>query len=296
MGEVRLLGKEKIINSSSPGFSTVGQVLKYYREQRGLSLEEVSKKTYIKLKYLYSLEENINDVMPASIYVFSYIKHYSKLLGLDGVELVKLYQKQCNLGTLPSEPEINEKINNNKPNGIYLQNNNIVELSNKDIIKNNGNNLMNLDEIFDEHIVVKPKTENKVSVSNTNLLVENTPPVNMVNTQIPENKPLPLSSEIPSKIENKDIQKPEKIQRPVEKIVPQFSQEIINAEAEAERIIMNAKKQAEMIIKDAREEATQMVQGARSYAENVLAELEQDLNLALKEVRNGRDFLRSKVK
>jgi transcriptional regulator with XRE-family HTH domain len=283
LNEVNLLGKkEKTTPSSTPGFDSVGQILKYYRELKGLSLEEVSKRTYIKLKYLNSLEENLQDVMPAPVYVYSYIKHYAKLLGLEGGELVKLYQKQCNIndGSLSydiDEDEVKDKAEIKiqrapEPSGInneniYLQNKNIIELNSKDIndmpsVKNNGKTLMDLDSIFDNNMIDKPvKTEAK-------------PVIPAIKQEVPATP----------KIENE-------ILRPEDRMI---SHEIINATVESERIIREAKKEAERIIKDAQEEAYELRHGAQSYADNVLKSIEHDLSITLNEIRNGRAFLMNK--
>lgn len=289
MKEVNLLSKkEKPANSSTPGFESVGQILKYYRELKGLSLEEVSKRTYIKLKYLNSLEENLQDIMPAPVYVYSYIKHYAKLLGLEGGELVKLYQKQCNINDsslsyeneedginspkgvlIPVNTEKKDKSDNEKDN-IYLQNKNIIELNNKDINdvpsgKNNGKILMDLDSIFDNNMVAKP-------------VMTDAKPVNS-----------PIKQEI--SVVNPRIEK--EPYKPEEKII---TQEIINATVDADRIIREAKKEAERIIKDAQEEAYELRHGAHIYADNVLKALGQELSVSLNEIRNGRAFLMNKIR
>lgn len=73
--------------------NTVSQLLKREREARGITLEEVAQKTYIKLHYLHALEEDRPDLLPAPVYTCGYIRQYAKLLGLDGAELVNLYQQ-----------------------------------------------------------------------------------------------------------------------------------------------------------------------------------------------------------
>lgn len=73
--------------------NTVSQLLKREREARGITLEEVAQKTYIKLHYLHALEEDRPDLLPAPVYTCGYIRQYAKLLSLDGAELVNLYQQ-----------------------------------------------------------------------------------------------------------------------------------------------------------------------------------------------------------
>lgn len=72
----------------------VCQLLKETRLSRGLTLEEVAQKTYIKVNYLEALEESRLDLLPAPVHTFGYIRLYAKLLGLDGGALVAQFQQQ----------------------------------------------------------------------------------------------------------------------------------------------------------------------------------------------------------
>lgn len=75
----------------------VCQLLKETRLSRGLSLEEVAQRTYIKLYYLEALEEGWLDKLPAPVHTFGYVRLYAKLLGLDGGALVAQFQQQRGL-------------------------------------------------------------------------------------------------------------------------------------------------------------------------------------------------------
>jgi transcriptional regulator with XRE-family HTH domain len=77
----------------------VCQLLKETRASRGLSLEEVAQKTYIKAYYLEALEEGLLDRLPAPVHTFGYIRLYAKLLGLDGGALVAQFQQQKGLNS-----------------------------------------------------------------------------------------------------------------------------------------------------------------------------------------------------
>jgi len=72
----------------------VCQLLKETRLARGMSLEEVAQKTYIKVNYLEALEEGRLELLPAPVHTFGYIRLYAKLLGLDGGALVAQFQQQ----------------------------------------------------------------------------------------------------------------------------------------------------------------------------------------------------------
>lgn len=72
----------------------VCQLLKETRVSKGLSLDEVAQRTYIKLHYLEALEEGELSKLPAMVHTYGYIRQYAKLLGLDGGALVAQFQQQ----------------------------------------------------------------------------------------------------------------------------------------------------------------------------------------------------------
>ncbi|MEB3283741.1 MAG: helix-turn-helix domain-containing protein [Candidatus Sericytochromatia bacterium] len=71
----------------------VCQLLRETRLSKGLTLEEVAQRTYIKLHYLEALEEGRVDRLPAMVHTYGYIRQYAKLLGLDGGSLVAQFQQ-----------------------------------------------------------------------------------------------------------------------------------------------------------------------------------------------------------
>jgi hypothetical protein len=84
----------------------VCQLLKETRLARGMSLEEVAQKTYIKLNYLEALEEGRLELLPAPVHTFGYIRLYAKLLGLDGGALVAQFQQQQGVSLMGSGKSI----------------------------------------------------------------------------------------------------------------------------------------------------------------------------------------------
>lgn len=274
MSNIELLNREGMAtNDSTPGFNSVGQILCYYRQLRKLTLEEIAENTRIKIKYLYSLEQDITDSMPAPVYVYSYIKHYAKQLGLDGNELVQLYQRQFNVSEniVASSDTNSSKIlsDTSASEIIYLQEKDILELSN-----NNGNNgndsLDSLNELYGNMPVNKMASEPSEKVishqENNNMQVQNIYDNQQLNKQIHEERE------------------------------PVIVQEILDASAQAERIILNARREAERIIREARQDATQLKFEAQQYAGSLLANLDQDLNKVLNQVRNGKEFIKSQKK
>ncbi|PIQ25999.1 hypothetical protein COW36_02670 [bacterium (Candidatus Blackallbacteria) CG17_big_fil_post_rev_8_21_14_2_50_48_46] len=76
----------------------IGSILKQARLQKNISLEEVSKQTFIKLHYLYALEEGYLDQLPAPVYTSGYIRQYARLLNLDEAHLIRQYHEQIGTG------------------------------------------------------------------------------------------------------------------------------------------------------------------------------------------------------
>ncbi|HOW60858.1 MAG TPA: helix-turn-helix domain-containing protein [Candidatus Moranbacteria bacterium] len=73
---------------------TLGERMKKIRNERRLSLAEISKSTKIQSKYLEYLEEGEYMKLPADVYVKGFIKSYATFMGLDDIGLIKQYQRE----------------------------------------------------------------------------------------------------------------------------------------------------------------------------------------------------------
>jgi len=73
---------------------TLGEKLRKIRNERRISLNEVSKHTQIQLKYLEYLEEGNYDKLPAEVYVKGFLKSYASFLGVNENSLLKLYNRE----------------------------------------------------------------------------------------------------------------------------------------------------------------------------------------------------------
>lgn len=73
---------------------TLGERMKKIRNERRLSLAEISKSTKIQSKYLEYLEEGEYMKLPADVYVKGFIKSYAAFMGLDDMGLIKQYQRE----------------------------------------------------------------------------------------------------------------------------------------------------------------------------------------------------------
>jgi cytoskeletal protein RodZ len=74
-----------------PADVTIGIRLQLLREQKNLSLQQVSGQTYISLSNLRAIEGETYDLLPADIFVRGLVKIYGDFLGIDGAETARLY-------------------------------------------------------------------------------------------------------------------------------------------------------------------------------------------------------------
>lgn len=220
-----------------PQFKNVGSILKYYRELKGYTIDDISSKTYIKVKYLQALEDGNNEILPPSLFVLSYIKHYAKVLELDAENLVNLYKEEFNIKDTNYNNNFSSKVNN------YSK----------------ESEKMNLDELFDN------------------------------NQDININTDKPIIEEKPFFIESKKLENNNNINKN-EEIVKEANNIILEARKQAEQIIENAKEQANLIVSQANKVRIE----AYLYADDLFKKLELEISKMLREVRNGREFLKDK--
>jgi len=62
------------------------------RSTKGISLEEISRNTKIKISTLQALEQGNFESLPGGIYNISYIRQYARAIGADEGTLVELYR------------------------------------------------------------------------------------------------------------------------------------------------------------------------------------------------------------
>lgn len=71
-----------------------GQLLKEARENKGISLQEVSIHLKISSRILRSLEEGDKDQLPAKTFLRGFVQSYAQFLKLDGAEVLELFQTE----------------------------------------------------------------------------------------------------------------------------------------------------------------------------------------------------------
>ncbi len=82
---------------------SLGKYLKNYREEMGITLEEIERVTKINLTYLKDLEEEKYDLLPAPIFTVGFLKQYARCIGLDPEDVVLRYRLAVQGGEVTSE-------------------------------------------------------------------------------------------------------------------------------------------------------------------------------------------------
>lgn len=78
----------------------IGQLLAKAREEKGLTLEEVSGKTLIRAAILKAIEEGDARPLPEPVYIRGFIRRFGDLVGLNGMELCDSFPWQPS-GSVP---------------------------------------------------------------------------------------------------------------------------------------------------------------------------------------------------
>lgn len=75
-------------------YKRVGQILKEAREEKNLTVRDVSKETNIAVKFLLALENEDYSQFPAETFVLGFLKTYADFLKLDSAQILQLYRGQ----------------------------------------------------------------------------------------------------------------------------------------------------------------------------------------------------------
>ena len=73
---------------------TLGEELRHRREQRGISLAEISEATRIGTRFLKGIETDNFSILPGGIFTRSFIRAYAKHVGMNEDEAIALYLQQ----------------------------------------------------------------------------------------------------------------------------------------------------------------------------------------------------------
>jgi cytoskeleton protein RodZ len=72
---------------------TIGEQLRFAREERGIPLREISDQTRISVHYLEAIETNDYRRLPGGIFNRSFVKAYARYVGYDEKEAVEAYTR-----------------------------------------------------------------------------------------------------------------------------------------------------------------------------------------------------------
>ena len=82
-----------MINNNSLSF---GSYLQTIRAEKGISLDEVSEKTRIRIEILLLIEKEDHDRLPSEVFVKGFLRAYAEAVGVDGSEAVTRYTSSIN--------------------------------------------------------------------------------------------------------------------------------------------------------------------------------------------------------
>ena len=86
----KMQGKSEVAQKVMP---TLGEEIKRRREERNVSLNEVSESTRISVRFLKAIEVDNFAVLPGGIFTCSFIRAYAKEVGLPEEEAMTLYNR-----------------------------------------------------------------------------------------------------------------------------------------------------------------------------------------------------------
>ena len=74
--------------------ASLGQQLKQSREEKGISLQEITESTNISIRFLQAIENDAYDVLPGGVFNRGFVRNFARQVGFDEEQAVNLYQEQ----------------------------------------------------------------------------------------------------------------------------------------------------------------------------------------------------------
>ncbi len=72
----------------------LGEYLKSVRENKGITIEEISETTKINPRYIKAIEEGKYEIIGGDVYCKGFIRNYARSLGLDPEEAIRMYKEE----------------------------------------------------------------------------------------------------------------------------------------------------------------------------------------------------------
>jgi len=92
----------------------ISDILREEREKRKISIEEITEKTRIPLKYIQLVEKGQWDKFPSKVHLFGYIKLYCECIGFKEEKIEEILSEFKNKD---KEDEEKEEVENNNKDG-----------------------------------------------------------------------------------------------------------------------------------------------------------------------------------
>ena len=78
-----------------------GEILRELRDKKNLSIQDVASQLRLDPQIIEALEKDDYGSFPADTYIRGYLRNYAKLIGIDGDEIISVYESEA-----PEPPEI----------------------------------------------------------------------------------------------------------------------------------------------------------------------------------------------
>jgi cytoskeleton protein RodZ len=83
--------------------TSLGQELKRAREERGITLQDISNATHVGMRFLHAIESDTFDVLPGGVFNRAFVRKFAKQVGYDEEQAVRIYEEQ--LSAMGGEPQ-----------------------------------------------------------------------------------------------------------------------------------------------------------------------------------------------
>src|SRR5438132_13616275 len=71
-----------------------GEELRQAREERGISLRQISDATHIGVRFLQAIESDNYSILPGGIFTRSFVRSYARYIGIDEEQALARYNQQ----------------------------------------------------------------------------------------------------------------------------------------------------------------------------------------------------------
>ncbi len=101
---------------------TLGQFLRQERELRGIPLDRIEEATRIRAAQLRAIEDDRLESLPAEAYARGFVRTYAEYLGLNGDDVVAIFNEQWNRSAHRAEPALPQtpvSVARSSPSGLF---------------------------------------------------------------------------------------------------------------------------------------------------------------------------------